>query len=220
MRKLPFLLTALTLLPLAGHAQDAASTTEYRIDSDASLLRVLAYPDGPLKRFGHHHVISHNGITGTVSVADDPLDSTFELELVVADLDVDDPALRALESEEGFEGEVPQDDIDGTKANMLGEDLLHGDEYPTIRIMSGSIDGELPDVSISATFVVKGVEQTVTIPASIELMDDSFTATGEIELLHEAFGLSQFTAMGGALSVRDLLVLKYEISGVRVPAGD
>ena len=57
---------------------------------------------------------------------------------------------------------------------------------------------------------------TVTFPASIELSDDAFVARGEIELNHDAFGLSPFTAMGGALSVRDLLVLKYEISGMRV----
>jgi hypothetical protein len=34
--------------------------------------------------------------------------------------------------------------------------------------------------------------------------------------MHGELGLSPFTAMGGALSVRDLLVLKYAISGTLV----
>jgi polyisoprenoid-binding protein YceI len=216
MRKMPLFLALLAIATSpAGVAQEPAATTAYRVDEASSWLRVLAWPDGPLKRFGHHHVISHHGISGSVELAENPLDSTFSLELAVADLVVDDPDLRAEEGEE-FAGEVPEEDIEGTRANMLGERLLHGEQHPQIRIQSDSIQGAMPDVTIIATFIVKGVEQSVTVPARIELTDDSFVATGELELMHDAFGLSPFTAMGGALSVRDLLVLKYEISGIRV----
>jgi polyisoprenoid-binding protein YceI len=197
-----------------GQAQETSANVSYSVDSDASWLRVLAWPDGPLKRFGHHHVISNGNISGTVDVAPDPLESTFALQLSVAELVVDDPDLRALEGEE-FEGEVPADDIEGTRGNMLGEDLLHGEQFPTIGIQSSSIEGSLPDVNIVAVFTVKGVAQTVTIPASVELTDNAFTARGEVDLTHDAFGLSPFTAMGGALSVRDLLVFKYHITGTR-----
>ena len=216
MRNKFLLLTAFAALAMAPvQAQETPAGTVFRVDSEASSLRVLAWPVGPLKRFGHHHVISHHGISGTVDVAADPLQSSFMLQLMVADLVVDDPDLRAQESEE-FEGEVPQDDIDGTKANMLGEDLLNGDQFPTIQIQSAAIEGELPDVNITATYTVLGADQTVTVPATVELSEDRLIARGEIELLHEAFGLSPFTAMGGALSVRDLLVFKYEIVGTRV----
>ena len=215
MRRLSALLVSLAMIwPLAGGAQDSDATTAYGVDSSASWLRVLAYPDGPLKRFGHHHVISHHDISGTVEVAADPLQSSFVLELDVADLAVDDPEMRALEGEE-FEGEVPQKDIDGTRANMLGEKLLYADAHPGITIRSNGISGTMPDVTIEAVFTVKGSENTVTIPAHVEFTDESFVATGELELSHEALGLSQFTAMGGALSVRDLLVFKFQIAGRR-----
>jgi polyisoprenoid-binding protein YceI len=216
MRKTSLLLISLAMAmaaPLAGQAQ------EFRVDSDASLLRVLATPDGPLRRFGHHHVISHHGISGMVNVASNPLESSFSLEISVADLEVDNPELRALE-DENYEGEVPQKDIDGTKANMLGEDLLNGEQFPTIQIESAAIEGSLPDVNIVTTVTVIGMEQTVTFPASIELTADSFVASGELEITHGELGLSPFTAMGGALSVGDLLVFKYEIAGTRVTDSD
>ena len=93
---MPLLLTMLAIAaPHASQAQEPATNKEFRVDSDASWLRVLAYPDGPLRRFGHHHVISHHGISGIVVVAPNPLESTILLELTVADLEVDDPALRA-----------------------------------------------------------------------------------------------------------------------------
>ena len=220
MRTMSLLLAVLALTaPLAGQAQDPAASKQYRVDSDASWLRVLAYPAGPLRRFGHHHVIAHRGISGVVAVAPDPLESTFTLELAVADLEVDDPALRDLEGED-FEKEVSQKDIDGTRANMLGEKLLHGEQFPTIQIQSTAIDGSMPDVNVVTTVVIKGMEHAVTFPVSIELSDDSFVASGQLEITHGEFGLSPFTAAGGALSVRDLLVLKYEIVGALAAAGE
>lgn len=216
MRKISLLLAVLAITaPMLGLAQETATNKAFRVDSQASWLRVLAYPDGPLKRFGHHHVISHHGFSGSVEVAADPLESSFMLELIVGDFAVDDPDMRALEGED-FADEVPQDDVDGTRANMLGEDLLNGEQFPTIQIRSSAIEGNMPDVNIVTTLVVTGVESPVTFPASVELTDTSFIARGELEVTHEALGLSPFTAMGGALSVRDLLVLKYEISGTRI----
>ncbi len=216
MRMMSFLLTVLVMTaPLENQAQEPASTREFRVDSDASLLRVLAYPDGPLRRFGHHHVISHRGISGHVTVPPNPLESTIVLQLNVADFEVDDPALRALEGED-FEKEVPQKAKDGTRVNMLGDQLLHGEEFPSIQIQSTAIEGGMPDVSIVATVIVKDVEHTVTFPVSVELTDESFVASGQLDITHGELGLSPFTAAGGALSVRDLLVFKYEIAGTRV----
>jgi polyisoprenoid-binding protein YceI len=216
MRKMSLLLTVLAVTaPLVSQAQDTAAIREYRVDSDASWLRVLVYPDGPLRRFGHHHVISHHAISGTVAVAPNIFDSTILLEFNLADFQVDDPAARELEGED-FEGEVSQKDIDGTKANMLGEKLLNAEQFPTIRIQSSTIDGSMPDVNIVSSVFIAGRDQTVTFPASIELTDDSFVASGQLEITHDELGLSPFTAAGGALSVRDLLVLKFEIAGAPV----
>ncbi len=137
MRIIPLLLTVLSIMASTpGQAQEAATNKEYSVDSDTSWLRVLAYPDGPLKRFGHHHVISHHGISGTVDVAPDPLESTFMLEITVTDLDVDNPDTRALEGED-FEGEVPQKDIDGTRANMLGKSCLTANNFRRFRFNPG-----------------------------------------------------------------------------------
>lgn len=98
MRTLSLLLVLLpAIVPSAARAQEPAASRDFQVDSDASWLRVLTYPDGPLRRFGHHHVVSHHGISGTVLVAPDPLDSRISLELSVAGLVVDDPELRGLE---------------------------------------------------------------------------------------------------------------------------
>lgn len=217
MRILTTLAALVVAAPLTGLAQEAGPTRTFEVDSDSSWIRVLAWPDGPLKRFGHHHVISHHAISGSVQVAADPLDSSFELALDVADLEVDNADERALEGED-FQDAVPQKDIDGTRRNMLSDDLLDGDAFSTVSIRSQSIEGSLDDATIVTTMTVKGAEMTVRVPAMIELTDNAFLARGEFEATHETLGLSPFTAMGGALSVRDLLVLKFEITGVSAAA--
>ena len=214
MRAISILLAALAVTSApASLAQEAAAERVFNVDSNASWLRVLAYPAGPLKRFGHHHVISHHTMSGTVVVPSDPLEATLTLELAAAELQVDDAELRKLEGE-NFEKEVSQKDIDGTKANMLGEKLLNAEQFPTIQVRSQTLTGSLPDVELTATVSVAGSESTVTFPVNVELEQDSFVARGEREVLHGELGLSPFKAAGGALSVRDSLVFKYEISGM------
>ena len=79
----------------------------------------------------------------------------------------------------------------------------------------------MPDVSMTASVSVKGLEHPVTFPVHIELSEDSFVASGQLDITHAELGLEPFTAAGGALSVRDLLVLKYEITGKAVaPSSD
>lgn len=78
----------------------------------------------------------------------------------------------------------------------------------------------MPEVNIATTVTVKETEQSVTFPANIELTDNSFVARGQLEITHGELGLSPFTAAGGALAVRDLMVFKYEISGARVTDGE
>jgi len=216
MRLISLLLTAIAVIAtFSASAQENGATKEFQVDTNASWLRVLAYPDGALRRFGHHHVIAHREISGVIAVAPNPLASTVFLELGVEDFEVDNPVLRKLEGED-FKGEISTKDIDGTRANMLGEKLLNVAQFPVIQIRSIGVEGSMPDLDIIATVTLIGMEYTVKFPANVQLADDSFLATGRLEITHGELGLSPFTAAGGALSVRDLIVLKYEISGALV----
>ena len=206
-------------LPLASPAQDlsaseGADLVRFRIDSDSSWLRVLIYRGGLLRGFGHNHVVSHNELTGTVTVPKDPLQSSLMLEFGIANLVVDEPELRALEGDD-FRHQVSPKDIAGTRANMLGEKLLQADQFPSIEIRSGKITGSMPDIEIEATVSVRGTEFTIVFPASVVLSKDSFVASGELKIGHAELGLTPFKAALGTLRVRDTLILKYEISGMR-----
>jgi hypothetical protein len=211
-------LKSLLLIVLASiafpviQAQEVNTNVEFHVDSDSSWLRVLAYPDGPLRRFGHNHVISHQNISGTVLTTQNLLDSMITLELQVTDFEVDNASLRKIEGAD-FAKEVSQKDIDGTRVNMLAENLLDAEKFPIIKVFSSSIDGNFPNVNVKAVITIKGEEHNMNVPSTIEIDHKSFVARGYMEVTHGDLGLTPFSAAGGALTVRDLLVLKYEIFG-------
>lgn len=216
-------LAALALVaPLASPAQNVSAgatndPVQYRIDSESSWLRVLVYRGGILRGLGHNHVISLNDLAGTVTVPRDPLQATLMLEFRVADLLVDEVESRLLEGAD-FRGQISEKAIAGTRTNMLGKKLLQAEQFPSIQIRTGRITGSMSNMDIEATVVVKGVEFAVVFPARVKLSNESFVATGEAEIRHAEIGLSPFKAVLGTLRVRDTLLLKYEISGMRIVA--
>ncbi len=216
------LITLAFIVPSVSPAQNlsagvANDPVQYRIDSESSWLRVLVYRGGILRALGHNHVISLNDLAGTVTVPQDPLQATLMLEFKVADLVVDDSGSRTLEGDD-FRGQISQKAIAGTRVNMLGKKLLRAEQFPSIQIRSGQITGSMPEMKIEATVFVKAAEFTVVFPARVTLSDESFVASGEAEIRHVEIGLSPFKAGFGTLKVRDTLVLKYEISGLRIIA--
>ncbi len=219
---LPVVLAA--AVPLVSFAQymstgEDSGPERFAIDSESSWLHVLVYRGGLLRGLGHNHVVSHHGITGTVMVARDPLQSELLLEFPLAELAVDEPELRALAGPD-FPGQISPKDIAGTRTNMLGKKLLQAEQFPTMQIRSERITGSMPDLKVEASVVVRGAEFTVVFPVRVELTNDSFVATGKLEIRHSDIGLKPFKAAFGTLRVRDTLVLKYEIAGTRSIASE
>lgn len=186
-------------------------TGTYTVDADASDVHWLIYRTGPLSRFGHNHVISVDRMTGTVEVAESWSDSSFAIEMPVDGLVVDDAELRAAQGE-GFESEPSDEDVSGTRRNMLSESLLDGEQHPTLGIAGTAPTGTPADGEITLTVDVAGTETTVTAPVSVEFTDDgTLTAAGEFQLTHDTLGLEPFSALGGALRVSEEIDFTYRI---------
>lgn len=200
-------LTALVAAPVLAQPGPAG---EYAVDADASEVHWLIYRSGALARLGHNHVISVGPMQGTVSVARDWAESSFELEIPVDGLVVDDSELRAAAGE-GFESEPSAEDVAGTRRNMLSEGVLDGEAHPALRIAGSSPTGTPADGEVTLTLDVAGREAVVTAPVSIEFDGDMLTATGQFQLTHEQLGLEPFSVMMGAIKVGEELDFSYRI---------
>lgn len=210
---------ALLLSSSIVHAQRSseAGVTIYRIDSQASDVRLLVYRDGVLSTFGHNHVVSLKDFTGTIHLQPKLAQSRVELDIPVDRLVVDDAAVRRQEGED-FASEPSKDDAAGTRANMLSNALLNAKQFPAIKVTgtSGPVDAKnsaMLDLSVQ----LAGQEIKLTIPATLKLEGDQLEASGAVELSHKQLGLKPFSALLGSLRVAEQMKFKYRIQARKQP---
>lgn len=197
----------------AAVAQDAAE--RYVVDAAQSDLHWLVYKAGALARLGHNHTIAVGDLRGTVNVdRADLSSSTFELEFAVANLVVDDPELRATKGDE-FASVPTADDVAGTRGNMLGERVLDGEKYPSIRIVgSGPASlGAVQPIAVKVEMLGRVID--LAVPTWVAIEGDELTARGEFELDHADLGMQPFSVMMGALQVGEKLSFAYDVKARR-----
>lgn len=187
----------------------------YSVDGATSDVHWRVYKAGTFARFGHNHVVSVGELSGRVTR--DPVSGagTFELAIPVAGLVVDDPELRGLYGEE-FSSKPSEEDIAGTRTNMLGEKVLDAEHYPLLAIR-GSVDAGGPEVlEVAVTVELLGRSIPVSVPCSITVAGDALTASGEFRLTHAELGMEPFSVMLGALAVGPELDFSFDVRATRV----
>jgi polyisoprenoid-binding protein YceI len=184
----------------------------YDVESRESLLTILAFRGGALAKAGHNHVIASHDLTGTFYVPDEPLRSTFELHIPVAQLTIDEPELRSREGPD-FPTDVPDSAKEGTRHNMLSEALLNGAQYPEITLVAQRIDGAANPATVRADVqvTVRGQARLISVPVSYTLAKGELIATGELPIRQTDLGLTPFSALLGALQVQDELRVRFRI---------
>lgn len=192
---------------------EGAGGTVYRIDAAQSEVYWRIYKAGLLARFGHNHIISIRDFDGSITAGSDLSASRWDLSFRVADLVVDDPDIRARYGED-FESVPGENDIAGTKRNMLTEDVLDGDVYPEIRLSGTGFSGSADAATLPVTIELLGRRIEQAFPAAISIEADAITISGDYRLTHEDLGMAPFSAAGGALSVGDDIDFTYRIRAI------
>ena len=194
----------------AASLEVPAGYTRYRVISAESEVRVLVYRDGPMARLGHNHVLSSRSLQGDVLLGNKGQEPQVSLVLPVASFSVDQTARRADEGED-FPGAVDADAISGTSKNLLSEPLLDAARFPEIRLKSQKVTGSGPDYIMAVAIEVKGQSHDLQVPVRVEQSTNQLRATGAFTVTHEQLGLIPFTVMGGLLSVRDEMRVRFRI---------
>lgn len=203
--------------------------TPYDIVAAESLLLIRVYRGGALASAGHNHVIASHSLRGTVYVPGDLMRASFELHVPVAELTVDEPALRERENSADFPPEVPEASRQGTRRNMLGAALLDGEHDHEIVLRALRLEpapsagadagaaGGTGTVLARVQTTVRDEVRAITVPVSYSLADGVITAAGEARLRQTDLGLTPFSAMLGALQVQDEMRVSFRIVARSAP---
>lgn len=179
---------------------------------ERSRLIVLVYRAGALAALGHNHVVACRCVSGTVYLPRDPLHASFDLHIAVNQFTVDDPALRAAEHSPDFPPDVPQSARQGTRHNMLGAAVLGAARYPDITLraegMRRAADGKPDDMLADVLLQLRGQARSISVPVRYRIDADEIVVTGAFPLRQTDLGLTPFTALGGALQVRNTIGIR------------
>ena len=201
----------------------------YDIVADESLLTIRVYRAGALASAGHNHLIALHALTGTVYVPGDVLRSSFEVRIPVAELTVDEAALRAQEHSPDFPPQVPDAAREGTRRNMLGDALLDAERSPQIVLRAVRLEaagkrapgsgskagdeagGETRAVLARVQTTVRGQLRTISVPVRYQFAAGALIASGDAALRQSDIGLTPFSALMGALQVQDEMRVRFRI---------
>ncbi|MEJ0085869.1 MAG: YceI family protein [Pseudomonadota bacterium] len=191
-----------TAIPAGAH--------EYKVIAEESLLQILVYRGGTLARLGHNHVIASHHLAGSVYLTGDLTQTRFEIAFPVAELTIDEPAMREMAGAD-FPPGVPQSARDGTRSNMLSEALLDAARYPAVRLRATSVlaTGETFDVDVEIT--LKDQVHHVRVPMQVNRQVGAISASGEFPLKQSDLGLKPFSAALGALLVVDEMRVRFDV---------
>jgi polyisoprenoid-binding protein YceI len=182
----------------------AAGQAVYRIDEAASIVVIEVRRDGSLARLGHDHVVASHGVRGYVL----PAARRADLYVPLAQLAVDEPALRA---EVHFDTTPSAADIEGTRRNMLGR-VLDVADYPFARVRIRDAGTNAVDADIS----LHGESRVVHVPIRLSIEAGRLEVSGELSLRQTDFGIVPLSVLGGAVRVRDELLLRFTLHGRRL----
>lgn len=193
--------------------QQAARAGEavYRVDTQRSRVFLRTGRDGPMKSAGHDHVIASVDVEGLVLVSDDPGKSRADLRLPLQQLVVDDPAYR---ERFGLEPGLPESAIEGTTRNMQ-EKVLESNLFPWATASVRVLSMQDAQAELDVTVTVHGASFDYTMPAEVDIGQDTLMVSGSMTVQHSDFGLIPFSAAGGLLRVAEDIEIAFEIEARR-----
>jgi polyisoprenoid-binding protein YceI len=187
---------------------------QYAIDAQRSQVLVLVYRDGTMAHLGHNHVIAVRQLHGSVVMARDPTQSSFQMDFPVDAMSVDEAGLRSAEGPD-FQTTVDEAAIAGTRNHMLGEALLNSKQFPQIHLASEQIRDNAGSVIAVATIVVRNTTAHAEIPVTLQTSGDELTVSGEFDLTHTQLGLTPYSVALGALRVAERIHIRYRLTAHR-----
>jgi polyisoprenoid-binding protein YceI len=200
--------------PAVSAPSASAVRVRYRIDAERSEVLILVYRDGRLASLGHNHVVGVRQLSGEVIVAEDPAQSSWQLDFPAAALSVDDPQLRASQGE-AFQSELDAAAIAGTREHMLGPLLLDAARYPLIHLQSAQARSEADGLHVSTRIVVRDHAVEMAVPVAVQRSPEELIASGDFDLTHAQLGLTPYSVALGALRVAERMQVHYRLVALR-----
>ena len=213
---------ATMLLMLAGcgvrppHPAQAVSvtapegTTPFQLDASASQIWLYLHADGPMAKVGHSHVLTTNGLKGSIWLHPQPERSGCAFELPVTALVVDDPQERAAAGGE-FAEALDEGARAGTREHMLGDRQLNASQYPKVSLQCQSLNVTAEGISAQLNVTLRDRTSQLSVPVHWQRTGNTLEASGEFTFTQTSLGIEPYSLLLGALRVSDPIQARFRL---------
>ncbi len=108
-----------------------------------------------------------------------------------------------------------EDDIAGTRKNMLSDRVLDGEHFATLRVSGVGPKGVAGEQTMNIKVHLLGRTVDLMVPTNVTIDGNTLEAAGEFMLTHADLGMKPFSVMAGALQVGEQLDFFYHIRAQR-----
>jgi polyisoprenoid-binding protein YceI len=188
----------------------------YRVDPARSSLILKVYKSGALAALGHNHVITSRSVDGFIYLADDLAAARADLFVPVAALTVDDAAARTAAGPD-FATQPTQQDIEGTRTNMLGPKLLDAEHFSFITAHVTPIHVRTEGTDVELALTVRDKTAHIPIVVTWQRQGEELRVATTFSTDHATLALEPFSALGGSLRVADKIDVAMALTAHRAP---
>ncbi len=201
------LFAVIVCLICLSSSSDAQRGHTYKIVTAESSLSVFVAKAGLFSAFAHDHNIGVKSFSGSVTV---PESGPATLVGGALALDIEAKSLTVLDQK------VSDKDRAEITSSMHNA-VLESEKYPKITFKSASVSGlkQMGENSYSFTvngdLTLHGTTKRIAVPVSATITPQQLRATGKYTLRQTDFGIKPYSAAGGAVKVKDEVVINFSI---------
>jgi len=150
-------------------------------------------------KLAHDLILTATKWNGTLNVdGDNPAASS-------ANLTIDARSIEIVEAVGGMKSLSDKDRRDIGK--NIDEKVLETGKFPELKFESTSVSGSEPNFTAAGNMTIKGT----TRPVNVALNVNGTTVTGKTSISQKDFGIKPFSAMMGAIKLRDDVELELTV---------
>lgn len=201
MRKLFIAAMCLSFLSSTSGAQRART---YKIVAAESHLSVFVAKAGLFSAFAHDHNIGVKLFSGSVTVPESGAAGG------ALTLDIEAKSLSVLDQQ-------VSDKDRAEIANSMHSAVLESEKYPKISFKSASVSGlkqtgeQGYGFTVNGDLTLHGATRRIAVPVSATITPQQLRASGKYTLRQTDFGIKPYSAAGGAVKVKDEVVVNFSI---------
>ena len=94
--------------------------------------------------------------------------------------------------------------------------VLEADSYPYVFIHVDAGSNIYKQQVVKANITLHGVTRTITLPVEIERSKTKIGVSGKMILRQTDFNMEPFSVLGGALRVKDEIILNFQLNATRM----